>query len=69
MVFDHLKHLVVNPATLHQARKQQRMLGAVRKETVLKRLEHFLSSTGSVMRPQRAFTGRPKATALCPIFL
>jgi hypothetical protein len=69
MVFDHLKHLVVDPATLHQARQQQRILKPVRKEAVLKRPEHFLSSTGLLTRSQRAFTSRLTATAHCPILI
>jgi hypothetical protein len=69
MVFDHLEHLDVNPAALHQARQQRRILKPGRKETVLKRLEHFLSSTGLLTRSQRAFTNRLTATAHCPILV
>jgi hypothetical protein len=69
MVFDYLKHLVIYPAALRQARKELSMLDAGGIKPVFEGFVHPLCSTASGYCAQRSFTGRLKATALWAVFL
>jgi hypothetical protein len=68
MSLDHLKHLVVDPAALRQARKELSMLDTVGKKPVFEGFVHPLSSTASGYCAQRPFTSYLKAMALYTFF-
>jgi hypothetical protein len=69
MVFDHLKHLVVDLAAPRQARKELSMLNAVGIKPIFEGFVHSLSSTASGSCTQRPFTSCLKAMVPGSIFL